>query len=236
MLHCFLKDSTAPSTSRKISRILAEAHSDSSSECSLGAATSRGSVWRKAAVVTIQQCVHVLLCLQSVQKDDHAVFKSSQQQAGGENVLNTGSDLLVTLPTGFGKSLVFFTYAFKYANTTSLLVMATISLRQDLARRAENLGVSCSCTPNLGTREQLVIVTPEAVVQGSKVTELLNRLHGTRQLGRIFVDKAHIFSTGFWVPECEGFCTKTGSTVQHMYQNEHDAGQSQCKGLGTLGL
>ena len=67
-------------------------------------------------------------------------------------------------------------YAVKYANTTSLLVVPTISLKQDLGRRAENLGVSCSHTPNSVTREPLVIVTPEAVVQGSEVTKLLRYL------------------------------------------------------------
>lgn len=45
MLHCFLKDSMAPSTSRKISRILVEAHSDSSSECSLGVQPRPGAVF-----------------------------------------------------------------------------------------------------------------------------------------------------------------------------------------------
>ena len=193
---CFLKGSAAPYTSGKVSRIsVVNGLSNSSSECSLGAAASSGSVRRQTALVTVQQSEDVLLCLRSVYKDDHAQFKSSQQRAAVENVLHTGSNLLVILPTGCGKSLVFFTYAVKYANTTSLLVVPTISLKQDLARRAQNLGVSCSCTPLTVTREQLVIVTPEAVVQGSEVTELLTRLHSSGQLGKIFVDEAHMFST-----------------------------------------
>ena len=194
--HRFLKGSAAPYTSGKVSRIsVVNGLSNSSSECSLGAAASSGSVRRQTALVTVQQSEDALLCLRSVYKDDHAQFKSSQQRAAVENVLHTGSNLLVILPTGCGKSLVFFTYAVKYANTTSLLVVPTISLKQDLARRAQNLGVSCSCTPLTVTREQLVIVTPEAVVQGSEVTELLTRLHSSGQLGKIFVDEAHMFST-----------------------------------------
>ena len=112
----------------------------------------------------------------------------------GPIVLYTKSDIAAILPTGCGKSLLFYLHSFKYTTVTNIVVVPTLSLQSDLKRRAQCHGISASVLPSAVTNEQLVILTPEAAVsQGG--SELIMRLYSANQLGKIFIDKAHLFST-----------------------------------------
>ena len=113
-----------------------------------------------------------------------------------DNTLHTANDVVAILPTGTGKSLLFFLYA--YANRhrliTSLVVVPTVSLRQDLLRRGEEHGILCSDILTADTCAKLVFLTPEAVVVGA-TRDTIARLHCSNRLGRIFIDEVHLFST-----------------------------------------
>ena len=80
-------------------------------------------------------------------RDRNAVFKSPEQRAAVENVLFTTSDIIAVLPTGCGKSLIFFLYSFVFPNLTSVVVVPTVLLKQDLLRRAAEKGISSSDHP-----------------------------------------------------------------------------------------
>ena len=144
--------------------------------------------------VTIKQSSDTLDSLKLLYRDANVTFKSSEQRAAAENVLHTNSDILAILPTGCGKSLLFFLYSFKYSTLTNIVIVPTLSLQSDLKRRAECHRISCSISLSLVANEQLVILTPEAVIS-QEGSELIMRLYGADQLGKIFVDEVHLFST-----------------------------------------
>ena len=68
--------------------------------------------------------------------------KTNEQRNSVKYVLNAQMDMLVILPTGCGKSLLFFLYAYKNRELVSVIVIPTISLCEDLKRRAMKHGIS----------------------------------------------------------------------------------------------
>ena len=103
-------------------------------------------------------------------------------------------DMLVVLPTGCGKTLMFFLYVLQNSTKTSPVIVPTLALQADLLRRARHHNISSTGDPHNVTNERLIIVTPEtACTNGFR--ELLMRLQHGNQLGKIFVDEAHVYST-----------------------------------------
>ena len=129
-------------------------------------------------------------------RDRNAVFKSPEQRAAVENVLFTTSDIIAVLPTGCGKSLIFFLYSFVFPNLTSVVVVPTVLLKQDLLRRAAEKGISSSDHPwggEGGDDVSLLFLIPEAAAERS-TRDALAQLYCSRRLGRIFIDEFHLFS------------------------------------------
>ena len=95
-------------------------------------------------IVSHEESQRSLQLLREFFQDKNAMFKSPEQRAAVENVLFTTTDIITVLPTGCGKSLTFFLHTFVYPNLTSVVVVPTLSLKQDLRRRAEERGISSS--------------------------------------------------------------------------------------------
>ena len=144
--------------------------------------------------VTVQQAKDSVVQLRALYKDETVEFKSRELRAAVDNVLHSKSDMLVILPTGAGKSLLFLLYAVKHPTLTSIVVVPTISLRCDLLRRARSLGILCSDDAEKMNGVRLVFVTPEAAA-GEAVRDQIIHLYSRKQLGAIFLDEAHLFST-----------------------------------------
>ena len=115
------------------------------------------------AFVTVEQSSRSLELLRSLYNDDGAVFRSKEQQAAVDDTLHLNRDLFVVLPTGCGKTLLFFLYVCHNTNVTSPVIVPTVALQADLLRRAQGHGISCTDDPLHWNSERLVIVTPETV-------------------------------------------------------------------------
>ena len=144
---------------------------------------------------TVEQSIESKQQLQQLYVDTTAQFRSCEQGAAIDVVLHTNCDLLAVLPTGCDRSLLFFLYIQKYHTLTSIVVVPTVSVMKDLTRRAENHNISCSDEPGSVTHQRLVFVTPEMASGNTFYLQLVHRLYGAKQLGKIFVDEAHLFST-----------------------------------------
>jgi superfamily II DNA helicase RecQ len=111
--------------------------------------------------------------------------------------------MVVNLPTGCGKSILFFLYAFQYPSKAVLVVVPTISLQVDLVKRSLSFGVSATGECGEWDCGKILFVTPEAVDTPSfyrKLMELGNR----GVVGRLFVDEAHYyFLQGDFRPSCK---------------------------------
>ena len=107
-----------------------------------------------------------------------------------ENILHTSADVVAILPMGCGKSLLFLLHCHANRHLTNVVIVTTISLQEDLSRQAKDHGISCTTVAN----SRLLILTPEALAGGATRDALL-QLHSSNQLGRIYVDEAHTYST-----------------------------------------
>ena len=101
--------------------------------------------------------------------------------------------MLVVLPTGCGKTLLFFLYAYKNSTVKNVVIVPTISLQVDLIRRARGHCITAINDPSTGANYSLLIVTPEAAITNT-FRDAITHLHCLKQLGKNFIDEAHLFS------------------------------------------
>lgn len=121
-----------------------------------------------------------------------ASFRGVQKPAL-EAILRGESQLLVVMPTGAGKSLLFMLPAFCAGDGVTVVVVPLIALRQDMVRRCQSLGISyLEWRPNRPeTRASIVLVVPETAGH-SDFRTFLNRLKALQRLDRIVIDEAHL--------------------------------------------
>ncbi|KAG2450219.1 hypothetical protein HYH02_000320 [Chlamydomonas schloesseri] len=125
-----------------------------------------------------------------------------------------GRDVFVLMPTGGGKSLCYQLPAVVSTGVT-VVVCPLLSLMQDQVRALCNLraggGVPATFLSSQQTAAEsiavmrelrkdrpsikLLYLTPEALVKGGRVKELLDRLHARQRLARFVIDEAHCVST-----------------------------------------
>ena len=141
-------------------------------------------------IVTVHQSRKSVVQLRVFFGDSCAEFKSLELHAAVDNALHTRNDVLAILPTGAGKSLLFFLYASMHTERTSFVIVPTVSLVCDLMRRAKSHGIRCTNDASKVSNEHLVFVTPEAAATSVAVRAQLMQLYCKKRLGTIFVDEA----------------------------------------------
>ncbi|CEN60840.1 hypothetical protein ASPCAL03272 [Aspergillus calidoustus] len=103
------------------------------------------------------------------------------------------SPVVAIMPTGGGKSMLFILPAWAVPGGTTIVVVPLISLRQDMARRCQQLGVLCVAWDWQRPPDEaaIVLVTPESAVT-SDFQSFINQLVMMRRLDRVVVDECHI--------------------------------------------
>ncbi|TFY56740.1 hypothetical protein EVJ58_g7450, partial [Rhodofomes roseus] len=131
--------------------------------------------------------------------DPKASFTSPLQAQALEVYLSRKVNMLVCLPTGHGKSLLFFLPAKMYESAkTTIVVVPLLALHHDFGRRADKHGIRYQQWTAQSTLEScfvpLVLVSSERV----RTTAFLNfvkRLAALNLLLRIVFDEAHLMIT-----------------------------------------
>jgi RecQ family ATP-dependent DNA helicase len=115
------------------------------------------------------------------------------QEAAIKAIGTNDSPIVVVMPTGGGKSLLFMLPALCHPDGVTLVVVPLISLREDLKRRCEEIGITCRewSSRNPPDAAAIVLVTPEATTLDAFAV-FLNRMRVTHQLDRIVIDECHI--------------------------------------------
>ena len=103
------------------------------------------------------------------------------------------SPVVAVMPTGGGKSMLFMLPAWLEPGGTTIVVVPLLSLRQDLQRRCQQLGIACvawesRCPPDDAS---IVLVTPEST-EHPDFHSFVNRLRVQQRLDRIVVDECHV--------------------------------------------
>jgi superfamily II DNA helicase RecQ len=110
---------------------------------------------------------------------NEAEFRGVQREA--ISAITVGeSPVVVVMPTGGGKSLLFMLPDFAEQGGTTVVVVLLIALRGDMKRRCQKLRISCveSESRHPPDATAVVLVTPELAV-GETFTTFLNRLQAT---------------------------------------------------------
>ena len=79
-------------------------------------------------------------------------------------------------------------------NLTSVIIVPTVSLKQDLLRRAEEIGISSYDDLSPNGNMSLLLLTTEAAAAERSAIDTLAQLYCSRCLGRVFVEEFHLFS------------------------------------------
>ncbi|GFF64166.1 DEAD/DEAH box helicase, putative [Aspergillus udagawae] len=103
------------------------------------------------------------------------------------------SPVVAVMPTGGGKSMLFMVPTFAAPGGTTIVVVPLVALHSDMARRCQELGISCVAWESRRPPDaaSIVLVTPESAVSPDFQT-FLNRLRWTRRLDRIVIDECHV--------------------------------------------
>ena len=126
------------------------------------------------------------------------------QQAVLEAICNAEPFVLAVMPTGGGKSLLFMLPAAASRDGVTIVVVPMTALRQDMAKRGNEKGITCEewngKRPPYSAR--IVLVTPESAATLS-FSRFIDEKRRTNQLERIVIDKCHLImeSTDSWRPK-----------------------------------
>lgn len=123
------------------------------------------------------------------------LFKSKEQERGLELVVSGIPQLIVSLPTGGGKSLLFMAPAALNKSKTTIVIVPLVSLREDLIERVNELGISVSTYSKYDTKfVSIIICTVEQAVQKGFL-EYLSLLESKDTLQSIVIDEVHTVIT-----------------------------------------
>ena len=100
--------------------------------------------------------------------------------------------MIVVMPTGAGKSVLFMLPASVGTGGVTVVVVPFVTLRHDMRGRGEKLGVSVGEWDGKRSMDgkSIVFVTPEAAMREGFQT-FLHRLRQTERLDRIVIDECH---------------------------------------------
>ncbi|TMC15887.1 MAG: DEAD/DEAH box helicase, partial [Chloroflexi bacterium] len=132
----------------------------------------------------------------------NGTFKSKEQEAGMQAITNNASPLIIILPTGGGKSLLFMMPTKLKGARTTIVVIPFIALIDDMLKRCKNADISCvEWKPNCNERVSIVIVSADRAVTG-RFKGYAMGLHLKGQLDRIVIDESHLTLTAASYRRC----------------------------------
>lgn len=147
--------------------------------------------------------------LQDVLGKREVSFRSAEQEQAMHAVLDRQTPLVVVLPTGGGKSLLFMVPACMEEDGVTVVVVPYRALTDDLVQRIKGRGISCLEWKHGETSTAQVVVV-SADVAGDLTSKgnfisYAGLLQRAGKLRRIVVDECHlVFTSSDWRPKLAG--------------------------------
>jgi len=141
----------------------------------------------------LQTSATILKGLRDMYRKDDARFKSIQQAEATRETLKRDSDLLVILPTGGGKTLVYLLPIFIEQDMTMVVVVPFVALVDQVEEECKKAGISCQIWEKEGFssgKTQVIIVGVEHAIL-PEFHNVLIQLESTNRLARIVIDECH---------------------------------------------
>jgi superfamily II DNA helicase RecQ len=129
-------------------------------------------------------------------------FKSAEQEQAMRAVINGQTPLVVVLPTGGGKSLLFTVPACLQDAGVTLVVVPYRALIEDLVMRITQSGIDCIEWKHGQTNPAAVVAVSADVAGSSSFLSYAGMLSSKKLLRRVVVDECHlIFTSSDWRPK-----------------------------------
>jgi superfamily II DNA helicase RecQ len=125
-------------------------------------------------------------------------FRSVQGEAM-QAIQEGRSPIVVVMPTGAGKSVLFMLPAFVQIGGVTIVVVPLKALRTDMMVRCGALSIRCAVWEQDRTVDgaSIVLVTPEKAVSPEFGT-FVSRIRQTQRLDRIVIDECHVILNDRW--------------------------------------
>lgn len=125
-------------------------------------------------------------------------FRSVQGEAI-QAIQRGASPIVVVMPTGSGKSVLFMLPAFVQVGGVTVVVVPLKALRADMMVRCGGLNIRCAVwEPDRAVDgASIVLVTPERAVSPAFGT-FITRIRQTQRLDRIVIDECHVVLNDRW--------------------------------------
>ncbi|RPA71385.1 P-loop containing nucleoside triphosphate hydrolase protein, partial [Ascobolus immersus RN42] len=118
-------------------------------------------------------------------------YKSETQKEALIQILNGVPQLIVSLPTGGGKSLLFIVPAKLKGSGTTVVIVPLLALKNDLLERLKKFEITARGFDSERTdHAQILIATPEQA-RTKAFLEHLTKLSSNNELDRIVIDECH---------------------------------------------
>ncbi|KAF9729764.1 hypothetical protein PMIN01_12628 [Paraphaeosphaeria minitans] len=131
-----------------------------------------------------------------------ASFKSDEQEQAMFAMVNGQTPLVVVLPTGGGKSLLFMVPACLDHAGVTVVVVPFRALIEDLATRIRARGIDCVEWVNHETNPASVMLVGADVAGGAGFLKYASSLKDKKQLQRVVIDECHlIITSSHWRPK-----------------------------------
>ena len=156
-------------------------------------------------------------------------------------LLNPGDTLLINLPTGTGKTLAMTTPALAFRGQLTVVVVPTVALAQDQARRIRELrpdyqpgayhgGLSVNEKKHFRQRiengeQEIVFTNPEAVV--TSLAKPLTKAAEHGRLGLFAIDEAHVVLS--WGDAFRPHFQALAGFRRHLHRTAITAGHEPCR-------
>lgn len=126
------------------------------------------------------------------------VMRSAQAEAM-QAVQQGESPVVVVMPTGSGKSILFMLPAFEQSGGVTIVVVPLKSLRADMMERCRAFNIDCAVwsARHAVDGASIVLVTPEKALS-PEFGSFVGRLRQTQRLDRIVIDECHVILNDRW--------------------------------------
>ena len=137
----------------------------------------------------------LLTGLRKLYADPNAQWKTAAQQQAVQAVTSYKEEVVIVLPTGLGKSVLFMLPGVLENAGTTVLVLPLVALRIDLVRRCRELNLEFIEWTVGEERESKFVIVPIETAASNSFLKYAQRLQRQQQLDRIVFDECHLLVT-----------------------------------------
>lgn len=137
----------------------------------------------------------ILQALRTVLRDDHAQFRTAQQEEAVRLAAAKETPLVVILPTGGGKSLIFMVPAMLSGSGVTIVVAPYAELKRQLVTRCIDAGLDCKHWPEARDSWPRVVLVSAEAASSDDFLQWAADLRVRGELDRVVIDECHLTFT-----------------------------------------